>query len=201
MNPPLIVAKVGGSLYDLPDLAERLRSWIAARHSHRVLLFPGGGILADAIRRFDEVHGVGEEPSHWLAIEALSLAAQFLGKLLPRTRLMPRIPLPPDGRGPFILDPLPFFREDEDQPGRLPHRWDVTSDSLAARVAACARAAELVLLKSVSYDSSDWKAACETRVVDGCFSFALNSACEIPAGRFHVRIVNLRQWPDERSSE
>jgi aspartokinase-like uncharacterized kinase len=200
MNTPLIVAKVGGSLYDLPDLAARLRGWIASRQPSRLLLFPGGGSLADAIRRFDEVHGLGEETSHWLAIEALSLAARFLGEVLPEARLLPRIPDPSDGRGPFILDPLPFFRKDEDKHGRMPHQWNVTSDSLAVRVAACAWAAELVLLKSVAYDSTDVVEASKKGVVDPYFPMALNKASDAPAVcRF--RTVNLRQWPNAHSAE
>src|SRR5207248_9110984 len=63
MNETLVV-KVGGSLYDLPDLADRLRRWLSALAAPRVLLVPGGGPTADVIRTFDQRHRLGEEASH-----------------------------------------------------------------------------------------------------------------------------------------
>ena len=48
-----------------------------------ILLIPGGGPTADAIRTFDKAHGLGEEASHWLALHALALNAHFLVNLFP----------------------------------------------------------------------------------------------------------------------
>src|SRR4051794_12217769 len=104
MSEPLIVAKVGGSLYDLPDLGARLKLWLGPLP--RVLLVPGGGAMADAVRRLDNVHGLGEEASHWLALRALELNAQFLSHLLgaPLVTVVPR-----EGAGWHILKPYAFF--------------------------------------------------------------------------------------------
>jgi len=196
MSTPFLVVKVGGSLYDLPDLTMRIRAWLERQNRARVLIVPGGGPLADVVRHLDWTHGLGEEASHWLAIEAMSLAAHFLGRLLPEALLLPRVPGESDGRGPFILDPLPFFREDEEQPGHYPHRWDVTSDSLAVRVAVKASAAELVLVKSVSWRSNDWAAASREGVVDSYFATAVLAAAGLRA-----QVVNLRRWPNDNIGE
>jgi aspartokinase-like uncharacterized kinase len=67
----------------------------------------------------------------------------------------------------------------------LPHRWDVTSDSLAVRVAALAGARELILLKSTDPPSADWT---EAGFVDAYFSEALRQAPR----DLQVRAVNLR---------
>ena len=196
MAHPLLVAKVGGSLYDLPDLGPRLRGWLASRPQRRVLLLPGGGSFADVVRNLDAIHGVGEEASHWLALQAMSLGGSFLARLLPEAALLPRIPEPSDGSGPFLLDAMPFFRQDEQQESRFPHRWQVTSDSLAVRVAIRAAASELVLLKSVEWDKTlGWPEAARADVVDTYFPTAMRRA-----GDLRVEIVNLRTMPGDVSS-
>ncbi len=180
MNVPLRIVKVGGSLYDLPDLGPRLRAWLGTT---RTLLVPGGGPTTDAIRTLDRVHGLGEEASHWLALHALSVNAHFLARLLPGARVVSRLPTPTDGANAFVLDPLAYFREDDQRPGALPHRWQVTGDSLAVRVAVCAEARALVLLKSVSPGpDGKWDG-----IVDEFFAAALLQAPDL-----HVRIINLR---------
>jgi 5-(aminomethyl)-3-furanmethanol phosphate kinase len=183
---PLVVAKVGGSLFDLPDLAERLSRWLAPLPS--VLVVPGGGPMVDAIRRLDRLHQLGEEAAHWLALHALSVNAQFLARLLPGAEVTSA--LPETMRGCRILDPYAVMRTDDMNPDHLPHLWQVTSDSLAVRVAALAEAQELVLLKSVDWDvAQPWQAALDAKIVDAYFPIAL-SRLDRP---LTVRVVNLRQ--------
>jgi aspartokinase-like uncharacterized kinase len=185
-----IVAKVGGSLYDLPDLSPRLRAWLAGVQGARVLLVPGGGPTVDAIRRLDAVHTLGEEASHWLALQALSVNAHFLASLLPD---VPVVETP--HTSPFsvaVLSPWPFLRDDEGRAGCLPHHWDVTSDSVAARAAVLLGATELVLLKSVTIPlppDGDWRDASCRGWIDGYFPQVV---CQRPELR--VRAVNLREW-------
>ncbi len=64
----MLVVKVGGSLYDLPDLGPRLRGFLASLKDVDRLIVPGGGATTDAIRLFDRDHGLGPEQSHWLAL-------------------------------------------------------------------------------------------------------------------------------------
>src|SRR5437763_14345584 len=78
----LTVVKIGGSLYDLPDLGPRLRDWLLTLTASKVLLVPGGGPTADVIREFDRVHGLGEQVAHDLALRSLTLNAWFLAELL-----------------------------------------------------------------------------------------------------------------------
>jgi aspartokinase-like uncharacterized kinase len=213
-NNAWIVVKVGGSLFDLPDLRQRLRAMLRRLGAANVLLVPGGGATADAIRAFDTAHQLGEEASHWLALQALSLNARMLQKLLPEARMVAEIPEPEApardaasalvcasgsdetrivGEIPgrfFLLDAFPFFHADEQRPDHLPHHWDVTSDSLAVRAATLADAHELILLKSVAWEASDWSAAARSGIVDSYFARALQQA---PAA-LRVRLINLRAW-------
>jgi aspartokinase-like uncharacterized kinase len=189
------VIKVGGSLYDSPDLASRLWQWLQPFLRQRVplVLVPGGGPTADVVRRFDRDHQLGEETAHWLALRALTLNAHFLAALLPEAavarpadcpRLWRRGVLP-------VLDGLAFAREDEDRAGHLPHTWDVTSDSVAVRVADVLGAGRLILLKSAAPPAgTDWAEAGRRGFVDGYFAEAVASRTTA----FPVEAVNLRGW-------
>jgi 5-(aminomethyl)-3-furanmethanol phosphate kinase len=189
------VVKVGGSLYDLPDLGFRLRRWLAEHFADdHVILVPGGGGTAAVIRDLDRRHGLGEETSHWLALRALGLNAHFLAALLPPAWVAGKI----EALGAAweknrlaVLDVHEFARDDEDRPGHLPHDWTVTSDALAARVAMVVEARHLVLLKSTTIPPSmDWTEVGRLGVVDERFAEVLREA---PAA-LRVSAVNLRTW-------
>lgn len=187
-----IVVKMGGSLYDVPNLAAGLRRWLASLDARRVLLVPGGGATADLVRAWDRRHRVGEERSHWLALRALTLNAHWLSDLLE----LPVISCPKEfGGEQAIVDAYAFAREDETRPGRLPHTWTATSDSLAARVAEITQARRLVLLKSVSLpEGVDWPSAARLGIVDGWFA-AL--AVRLPAT--DIGVVNFRSLHEKET--
>jgi aspartokinase-like uncharacterized kinase len=191
MSAPLVV-KVGGSLYDLPDLGPRLCRWLDAHAPREVILVPGGGPFADVVRNLDRVHRLGEDAAHWLALRAMRCAAGFLEELLydrgieivtgewDWTCMWGRSSLP-------ILDAYAFGQWDELRPGALPHTWAVTSDSVAARVAVVAEAAELVLLKSAVPPAGDVAAWAECGYVDAWLPRVLAGS------GVRVRAVNLRE--------
>lgn len=194
MTLPPTVIKVGGSLYDAPDLAARLGRWLEPFLRQRVplLLVPGGGPTADVVRRFDRDHRLGEEAAHWLALRALALNAHFLAALLPRSAVARPDDCPRLWRQGVlpVLDGHAFAREDEGRPGRLPHAWEVTSDSLAVRVADVLGAGRLVLLKSAPPPAgTDWAEAARRGFVDAYFAEALARR----ATAFPVEAVNLRE--------
>jgi aspartokinase-like uncharacterized kinase len=190
--PDAVVVKLGGSLYDLPDLGTRLHRWLTTLDTPQVLLVPGGGATANVIRDLDRWHRLGEEASHWLALRAMTLNAHFLHALLPRSAVVDGWPACPAvwRRGAVpILDAFAFAVTDEGEPGALPHCWDVTSDALAARAAAVGGSRRLILLKSVDVpEGLDWKEAAERGFVDRPFVLTLGEDCI-------ARTVNLRKWP------
>ena len=187
-----VVVKVGGSLFDLPDLGHRLRCWLDTNGLVQVVLVPGGGPLADAVRALDRRQNLGEEASHWLAIQALGVGASFLTRILPSGVVVRGLAECPQcwlQRQTPILDALPFAVADEGKPGCLPHSWEVTSDSIAARVAVVLGSGRLILLKSTALpEGIDWAEAGRRGFVDRDFA-------EVLKGRdIQVEVVNLRLY-------
>ncbi len=153
------VIKVGGSLLSLPDLGERLQRLLHCLEGERVLLVAGGGPAADVVREWDQLHALGPERSHWLAIDSLSLTARLLSQLLPnadvvRTRTHAEAGWQSD-QVP-ILEPRPWLELFERERGaELPRDWTVTTDSIAGWLTVCWPAQRLILAKSVAVPSSD----------------------------------------------
>lgn len=159
------ILKLGGSLLDLGDLPNRLRSVFKTLGNDRPLLVCGGGDAADIVRCWHETHALDEEQSHWLAMESVRLNQRLLLTLLPELELVSNRAAAESvwarGRVP-LLDLMSFVSIEESQAEcgaeSLPHTWDVTSDSLAGWVAIRWPASRLVLLKSAELPTRerDW---------------------------------------------
>lgn len=184
----LAVIKVGGSLYTLPDLHERLHQWLKAQSYSQMLLVPGGGAMAQVVRQWDVTHRLGEERAHWLALRTVSLNMHFLLELFPKAQCCS---CPTEMMGSsdrlWILDAFRFTQQDDANPGAIPHHWDATSDTLSARVAQVFNAQALILLKSVSKPTEmSWDQASEMGIVDPLFAEQVNN--EI----FQIKVVKLQ---------
>lgn len=183
-----LVVKVGGSLYDLPDLAARLHGFLATSAARRIVLFPGGGPFADVVRALDRSHRLGEETSHWLALRTLDVAAHFLHALLPDWPVVDWQCVLDFERAPahrVILAPHSFACTCEASATVLPHSWDATSDSLALHAAALLNA-DLTLLKSVHWSGESWHEAAQLGIVDPCFPQLFQ---QTPRTRIQVRCL------------
>jgi dihydroneopterin aldolase len=166
------VLKFGGSFLRDPS---RFAQAIAAVNAldAAIVLVPGGGPFADAVRRADHRLRFGDDAAHWMAVLAMDQVAHVLVDSLDRAVLvtdkgsMDRAFA--TGHRP-VLAPYRWLRgadgpEDRDA---LPHSWDVTSDSIAAWVAGRLGARRLVLLKPTEASGDGLRA-----IVDPYFSHAL----------------------------
>lgn len=150
MTPLVRVVKLGGSLLDWPEMIASLRVWLARQPAAANILIVGGGEFVEKLRVIERAHPLLPEATHWLAIRAMSLSAAIVSEQFPeakRASSLEQLRLN-DEPAPQILDVERFLREDRDTAHALPENWDVTSDSIAARVAQVLNACELVLLKS-----------------------------------------------------
>jgi aspartokinase-like uncharacterized kinase len=186
MSAPLRIVKVGGSLLELPDLAERLRRWLGKQPLATNVLLAGGGALADEVRRWDEQFQLGQAKSHWLCIDLLDATAGLLSALLPEARPCRDYQAMCDAHRTFIFAPARFLRDQEAHLAGvpLPQSWDVTADSIAARLAEVLDAGELALLKSSLPKSSRGRGELDPDYVDRHFAQAAQSLSK-------VRLVNL----------
>ena len=145
--PVDIVVKVGGGLLASPGSLDRVLAVITdAAAGTRLLIVPGGGPFADAVRQVDKVMALGDDAAHWMAILAMDQYAHLLASRLPAAGLASDIPQVRSylDRGVIpVLAPSRWLRAADP----LPHSWDVTSDSIAAWVAAELGARCLVLVK------------------------------------------------------
>ncbi len=190
---PIRVVKVGGSLFDLVDLADRVHAWLARQSPAHHVLLAGGGAVAEQVRRWHAQHPLSEEEAHWMCVDLLTVTAQLLHARLPE------IPLIEDDRqlcqrvgqrNCSIFSPAAWLRHCEPKlPGTpLPTSWEVTSDAIAGRLAIALRAEELVLMKSTlpeSKEVTNLAAAASSGYVDSMLG---RLADEVPS----VRFVNLR---------
>lgn len=204
-SPRLRVIKVGGSLLDWNDLSPALNGWLARQPPAKHVLLAGGGELAEALRKLDAVHGLDGVRAHWLCIRALSVTARVLATILEDAPLHDSLDqvrawaTSIAGPALCVFDCEPLLTGDEPRLGGtvLPRGWQVTSDSISARLAELLYADELVLLKStlpVELDGSDGpnvtaSQAARQKFVDAHFPQAILS---IP----QVRWVNLRAYPE-----
>jgi 5-(aminomethyl)-3-furanmethanol phosphate kinase len=183
-----VVVKVGGSLYDLPDLGDRLGAWLRELPKSKFVLVPGGGAAADLVRAWDQRQHMGEETAHWLALRALTFNAHFLASRLAGSRVIKNLDETGAASIP-ILDMHAWATMVERRGNRFPHTWQVTSDSLAAHVAIVSKAAQLILLKSVRLpEGMNWHEAARQGIVDSYFPQAISLA---PAG-LQIRVVPFR---------
>ena len=185
---PLTVFKIGGSLFDLPNLPGVIRQVLEQRSGNSAFLIAGGGAVADAVRGWDRVHHLGEDAAHDLALEAMDLSASFLARFFPAARMVrsPRQVAIAAAEGALSISCAGcFIKAVEGQaPTPLEHSWRVTSDSIGAWTAGVLAASELVLVKSVPLPAKMSPAAA-AGLVDEKFS---DYAANLPA----ISWVNAR---------
>jgi aspartokinase-like uncharacterized kinase len=146
------VVKVGGGLLGKTGVFELVVEALTAfRRGRRVVVLPGGGPFADAVRQMFTRVKIGEDAAHWMAVLGMDQYAHALAARLPEATLV-------DGEGGIsaalqaarlpVLAPYRWLRAADP----LPHSWDVTSDSIAAWLAGQVRARRVVLIKPAHAD-------------------------------------------------
>jgi aspartokinase-like uncharacterized kinase len=159
------VVKLGGGVLPHPDHFDAALEAIAGMARTRPLLVvPGGGPFADAVRELDRRLAPADDAAHWMAVLGMDQYAHLVASRLAAAAVVET----PEGiRSSLasglvpVLAPSRWLRDADP----LPHSWDVTSDSIAAWVAGQVGATELVLIKPP-------RARGES-LVDGFFSRAL----------------------------
>jgi 5-(aminomethyl)-3-furanmethanol phosphate kinase len=139
----LAIVKLGGS----HAAGAHLKDWLAAiaAEAGAIVIVPGGGPFAEAVRTAQAPVGYDDRAAHVMALMAMAQFGLALASLNPALELTAsrsaiRRALKA-GRVP-VWSPEPMARV-----AALPESWDLTSDSLAAWLAGALRASRLVLVK------------------------------------------------------
>jgi 5-(aminomethyl)-3-furanmethanol phosphate kinase len=145
-EPPPLVVKIGGGLLREQGLDGLGRACADVREvatTRAVLVVPGGGPFADAVRVVDAQVGLTDAAAHALALQAMDQLGTLLAGMLPTAQLASELV------APGALGLLRAAAAFAGRPG-VPESWAVTSDSLAVLAAAAIGAEQAVLLKSVA---------------------------------------------------
>ena len=151
-GPPPLVVKIGGGLLrdeGLDGLHRACTEVDALAADRPVLVVPGGGPFADAVRAVDAQVGLSDDVAHVLAMLAMDQLGAMLATLLPSHELLSRLVAP---RAVGLLMVAPAFAGRPD----VPASWAVTSDSLAVLAAGAIGAEEAILLKPVAGVVARW---------------------------------------------
>lgn len=141
------IVKVGGGLLGKSGALDLVAEALAAfGPGRRLVILPGGGPFADAVRTMFRRVKIGEDAAHWMAVLGMdqyahALAARLAGAVLVETQAELTAALHA-GALP-VLAPYRWLRSADP----LAHSWDVTSDTIAAWFAGALKARRVVLIK------------------------------------------------------
>jgi len=171
------VIKIGGSLGQSPKLPELMYRISKLGARHKILVIPGGGAFADAVREYDQRFRLDDDVSHWMSIRGMDQFGCMIASMCSDNTLVQGLDdagkAVAAGRVPVLLPYDFLYQADE-----LPRSWDVTSDSIAVWVADRVRARQLILLKSV----------------DGLFTHDPGADINLPHGKADLlKTIHLNQ--------
>ncbi len=146
MNAAGVVIKIGGGLLASGSLEAVCLAVAHAGERWPIVVVPGGGPFADAVREAQHALGFSGRAAHRMALLSMDQYAEVLVERIPGAvrvsehgEAMAALRRP----GIAVLAPSRWIEASR----ALPERWDVTSDSVAAFVAGALDAARLVLIK------------------------------------------------------
>lgn len=140
------VVKLGGSLLGSPELEQWLKV-IVKFSDGQIIIVPGGGLFADAVREAQQLSGVSDAVAHKLALKAMDQFGLLLAGMHPDlVTASSELEIAERGWQHLGIVWLPSNMVLADE--TIPQNWDVTSDSLSAWLANKIGAKQLILVKS-----------------------------------------------------
>jgi aspartokinase-like uncharacterized kinase len=143
------VIKVGGSLAEDPERLKTLCHKLnELAKKYALIVVPGGGRFADAVRDYNQLFNLSNEVSHRMAILAMDQFGLLLSDIMPNSRVFRQLEnakeLSKAKVAAIFLPSHWIFQEDP-----LDNSWAVTSDSIAAYVAGRVNAGKVILVTDV----------------------------------------------------
>ncbi|HNZ56913.1 MAG TPA: uridylate kinase [Methylophilaceae bacterium] len=140
------VVKLGGSLLGAPELSRWLETLVKFSDG-KVVIVPGGGLFANAVREAQQMTNMQDALAHQLALLAMDQYGLLLTGLNPAL-VTASSELEISERGwqhrAIVWLPSKMVLADD----TIPRNWEITSDSLSAWLANKLGAEQLILVKS-----------------------------------------------------
>lgn len=185
------VVKLGGSLCTDPALPQWLEG-LARLGGGRVTIVPGGGGLADEVRRLQAHWQFDDLPAHNMAVLAMAQNAHLMQALEPTLQVVvnePEIPRVLRRGKTVVWAPLGQLRQQAD----ADTTWDTTSDSLALVLAQRLNAERLLVIKRCEVSEAPLESLVNAGVLDRSFASRAQQTA------FPIDVLHIGQWERARS--
>ena len=169
----MIVVKLGGSLYNNPNLTDWLQCLSSSADKQTIIIVPGGGPFADVARQAQKVHNFDDDYAHQMAIMAMRQFGTLLLGLCPNAKPYLYRQQIPDSLSIWLPEP-------ETIDNTLPHSWDITADSLSLWLSQQLNADQLYLIKHTETPSQDIKQLSAQGIIDKAFPALYESSPPLP---------------------
>lgn len=162
------VIKIGGSLYNTPELKKWLELLYKAAQYQHIIVVPGGGPYADTVRSTQTQSHFSEHHAHHMALLAMAQYGLLLHSFVTQSELF----YFPSDEAITKQNGLSIWLPNEQllTVKAIERSWSVTSDSLALWLAQQLNADQLCLIKRVRARASSIKDLSEAGIVDEKFA-------------------------------
>ena len=160
----MYVVKLGGSLYNTPQLRAWLNRLAEVSMQVPIVMVPGGGPFADQVRQAQQLHHFSDSHAHQMALLAMAQFGTLIAGLQPACSIISSVTSVDESNLSIWLPDSHLMQIDE-----IAHSWDMTSDSIALWLAQQIQAQQLILVKRKLLDShtiEDWQ---QHQIIDPAF--------------------------------
>lgn len=153
-----IIVKIGGKILEKLENIEstitQFKHLINKNIIQRVIIIPGGGSNVNFIRELDKKLSIGDDLAHWMSIYAMNLNGIKINERFSDIKCINDYHQLLKSNEPFsIFLPFDYLKFSD----KLPHSWDITSDSIALYLAYKLKLNECYLIKDVDGIFNDKK--------------------------------------------
>ena len=129
----------------LENIINQLHELYQRQIFNKIVILSGGGRLANFIRISDETLTIGPDLSHWMAILAMDINGELISQLSNLNVTSDINEIKQVERIFSVFLPYSFLKRKDE----LPHKWEVTSDSIALYICRELAFSECYLIKDV----------------------------------------------------
>ena len=182
------IIKLGGSLEQSLELTECLNTIATIKND--VVIVPGGGLFAEQVRLSQKKWQFNDTLAHEMALLAMQQMALLFSGIRPDflcLNSVSEIRSQIKKYSHIIWSP----NISELNQAGIRASWEITSDSLAAWLAAQLGASQLIVVKAATFSSGNIAQLAEQGIIDAAFLEFIKNACFktqiISANKFHTQ--------------